>query len=86
MTKGEKCMEEALVEMFKRVGMEYPDEAFTSHPDWYQLKQWTKEESKDFRTWLEAKVRKELRLTKKRAATEAAFFDLMYGWKEKEED
>jgi len=84
MMKGEKCCEEALVEMFKRVGRTYPDEAFTNNDGWYAMEEWTEAEAKDFRAWLVAKARKDLKLTKEVAETEAAFFDLMWGWKIKE--
>jgi len=85
MTKVNKVTEEALTEMFKRVGRTYPDEAFTNTPDWYSMEEWTVAESKDFRQWLIAKLRKDLKWTEKKAVLEAAMFDLMWGWKEKEE-
>ena len=84
--KADQCLEESLVEMFKRVGRKYPDKAFTKNDNWYMMEEWTNAESKDFRQWLIAKLRKDLRLTKKRAETEAAFFDLQWGWKETKED
>jgi hypothetical protein len=81
MNKTNKFFIEALDEMFKRVGFDGFDKEFSDQDGWYSKKSWTKEESKDYKKWFEAKYVKEFKSTKKQAEKECAWFNLMYGWK-----
>ena len=82
MDKGEKLVEQALKEMFKRVGMTYPNKEFTDQPDWYAKRTWTAEEEKDFCSWLAKKVKKTWPyMNKRKVDFEVAMFNLCYGWK-----
>ena len=83
--KYDKACEACLVEMFKRVGLVYPDKKFTDQPEWYCKKSWTEEEQEDFRKWMKAKLKKvfphwQARLIDK----EIGYFILMWGWTTKQ--
>ena len=82
MDKVEKLFEQALKEMFRRVGLQYPNEEFTKDSQWYTKRTWTKEEEKEFCSWLAEKVKKTWPyMTKKKVGAEVAMFNLCYGWK-----
>ena len=80
MNKVDKIVKTALEEMFKRVGREY-DPIKKYSDGWYAETEWSEEEQDDFRDWLVALCRKELRMRKKKAEYEAAMFILNWGWK-----
>ena len=82
MTKNEKICGECLVEMFKRVGLEYPNKELTSQDDWFRQYVWTQEEEDDFSDWMLKKLKKARR---RRPEVEVAMFLLMWGWKTEEE-
>ena len=76
--------EDALIEMFRRVGEDYAvwhDTICREDAEWYNRKTWTGAEAADFRAWLTAKLRKRHRMRKRTAELEAAYFDLMWGWR-----
>ena len=78
-TYAQTC-EDALIEMFRRVGEDYAvwhDTICREDAEWYGRKTWTEAECNDFRAWLVAKLMKRHKLRKR----EAAYFDLMWGWK-----
>ena len=80
--------EMALTEMFRRVGEEYTvwkGGKCTVDAEWYTRCSWTEAEAADFRAWLVALLRKKHKMVKKKAETEAAWFDLMWGWKVKDD-
>ena len=80
----EQTTEDALIEMFRRVGEDYAvwhDTICREDHEWYNRKTWTEAESADFRAWLVAKLMKRHKLRKLAAEREAAYFDLMWGWK-----
>ena len=78
--KYEQAFEFCLKEMFLRVGEKYPNKSLTSQPKWYTMRSWTIEEANEFRQWMVAYLRKKLRLNKKRAEAEIAYFLMQYGW------
>ena len=77
--------EDALIEMFRRVGADYAvwhDTICREDHEWYNRKTWTGAEAADFRAWLVAKkLRKRHKLRKFAAEREAAYFSLMWHWK-----
>jgi hypothetical protein len=77
---AEKCM----VEMFKRVGLDYSMDEIIEYgkkdQDWYWLKTWTTEEEDSFRDWMDIELKKK-RWNKKMRDSEVSWFLLMYGWK-----
>lgn len=81
MKNNEDLCEECLVEMFRRVGLKYPNKRFTNQKDWYINKSWTKEEENDFRKWMRKKIAKKV----PRVDLEIEMFLLMWGWSCKEE-
>jgi len=73
---------EALVELFKRVGLEYPDKEFTAQDDWYLKKTWTKEQEDDYRKWLHKLMKKHMKYySKRKRDDEVGLFMVCYGWK-----
>ncbi len=82
MTKNERLCEQCLTEMFKRVGLEFPNEELTSQDDWYMQHTWTQAESDDFKKWMLKLLKKERMI---RPEHQYAMFNLMWGWKVKEE-
>lgn len=77
----EKACEDALKEMFRRVGEEYPNETLTKHEKWYQMRVWTEEEQDDFSNWLKSMLKKRFRHWHKRTINnEAGMFILNWGW------
>jgi hypothetical protein len=83
LSNGQIC-EECLKEMFRRVGLEYPNEELTKDPKWYTKYTWTEAEENDFRKWMLAFVKKHARWTAKHAAYEVGMFLLNWGWSSKE--
>ena len=74
-------VDECLVEMFKRVGLKYPNPKFTNQPDWYTKRTWSEDEEDDFRLWMKQHLKKRCRWTNRTINKEIAFFLLMWGWK-----
>jgi len=71
-----------LKEMFKRVGMKYPNKKFTDQPNWFTKKTWTETEEKDFKKWMEKLLKKRYKhWTKRTLDKEIGMFLLMWGWK-----
>ena len=84
MGKYDKICEECLIEMFKRVGLDYSFEEILEYAkqdkDWYWLKAWTKEEEDKFTAWMDDKLKK-MKWNKQTRAMEIGWFLLMWGWK-----
>jgi len=79
--KIDEFMDHALDMMFNVVGFNGFDEEFIKQPDWYTMKEWSKEQQDEFRNWLISELRTKLRMRKKQAEIEAGFFLLSWGWK-----
>ena len=74
-----------VTEMFKRVGLEYPNKELTDQDNWFEKYTWTEEEEIDFKKWVIKLLMKKHKYRKKHAEFEAGCFLLDVGWKIKEE-
>lgn len=84
--KNEELTKKFLIEMFKRVGLDYNYEQileYAKQDDWYWLKSWTEEEEQSFIDWVESELKGEPWNAKTRQLF-IAYFQLMYGWKRSE--
>ena len=86
MNKFDKVCQEALIEMFHRVGLEMTWDEILEYAeadeDWYQSKEWTKAEDSAFSKYLRKKIKKSMPgILKKSIDSEVAMFMLMWGWK-----
>ena len=90
MIKAE-LFDEALIEMGKRVGLEwrnYDDvlEYQKQHGvTWYNTITWTKEQQMEFKDWMDSFVNKKTRWSSRKRDLEIWTFLLCYGWKVEEE-
>ena len=80
MARAEKIYEIALKELFKRVGLKYPNKKFTAKDGWYNKRAWTEEEYQDFNKWMVKLLMKRMGMLKKKAEFEAGMFLLNYSW------
>ena len=78
-TYDDSC-EACLKEMFKRVGLTYPNK-ITKQKDWYMKKCWTTKEEDDFRDWMKKYLKKKHRWSATTIKKEIGMFLLMWGWK-----
>ena len=79
----EKTVEDCLREMFKRVGMKYPDLEFTKNDGWYKQKSWTVKDRSDFESWMRKLYKGRYRgIGKRELDNTVAMFLLMWGWAE----
>ena len=91
MQQTDKLMQTALIEMFKRVGLDFSWGQILSYadknPDWFLSRAWTQGREDDFATWLENHFYKSKyfkiyapaarrRMVKK----EVGYFLLTWGW------
>jgi len=87
----DKLYETAVVEMAKRVGLNwesYEDALAYSKEHgtvWYNTLEWTEDDMADFKDWLIKLLRKETKWSKKKCDWEAGVFILCYGWRTKYE-
>jgi len=51
--------------------------------DWFLKHTWTREQELDFKVWLVGEMRKDFKISRKRAINEADWFILDFGWKTK---
>jgi len=72
---------ECLHEMFRRVGLRYPNKKFTDQDRWYALRAWTFDDEDDFRKWMMKHLMKRMRMRSDAAKKEVGYFCLMYGWR-----
>lgn len=79
-------LDKAFNKLFQSVGFESWDKEFSKRQDWYLQKTWTKEQSDEFKRWFTEEIKKDLKLKKHQAEKEWAYFDLMWGWKESNEN
>ena len=61
-----KMYEMALKELFKRVGLRYPNKKFTAQDRWYNKRAWLQSEYDDYRDWLIKLLMKRMRMLKKK--------------------
>jgi len=91
MKSTEETTEMCLKEMFKRVGLEYPNPEITNQPEWYHLYSWTESEQDDFGEWMGKLILKRhsfYRVYKKKVCERkvgnwVGMFILNWGWKVK---
>ena len=76
----DKACEDCLVEMFRRVGEEYPN-ILTEQENWWTTRTWTSQEEDDFKEWMLDYLRTKAKMGKAKAETEVSYFLLMWGWK-----
>ena len=75
---GDKCLKE----MFKRVGLEYPNKELTSQDDWYHKHTWTTEQDNDFRAWLTKAVKNDNKFySARQIESQVELFLLQWGWR-----
>jgi len=82
--KNKEVMEACLIEMFKRVGLDYSIEAIIEYAlqqDWYLMKTWTQEEDKAFGRWMYKFLGENTRNSVRLRRDMVAFFMMQYGWK-----
>lgn len=84
--KVQKFVSKALTKLFQAVGFEKFDSEFVNlhESNWFQLRAWSNDAEKKFKSWLIQEMRKDLKISKKRAESESNWFLLSYGWKNKE--
>ena len=82
--KLDKFLLEAVKQMFRTVGEKYTEQ-FVSHKNWYEKKQWSKEQENKFRKWFISHACKKLGWNKKLSEKEYGWFNLMWGWSNKDE-
>jgi len=77
--KMQEFIDEAFVEMFRRVGQTY-DFELLKEQEWFRKHQWDTKTQDEFKTWLIALLRKKFKMRKTQAEREAVWFILNYGW------
>jgi len=87
MSKKEKLttqdfLDKAFNKLFQSVGFESWDKEFSKREDWYMQKTWTTDQSEDYKKWFLTEIKKDLKLKKDRAEKEWQWFNLMWGWRE----
>jgi len=86
-----KLFEEALVEMGKRVGLEWSNyddvlEYQKQHGvTWYTSITWTKEQQMEFKDWMDSLLNKKSNWSSRKRDLEVWTFLLCYGWKIEQE-
>jgi len=80
MITNEKTCDDCLVEMFKRVGLKYPNPKFTQQDCWYQRKMWSQEEEDNFKKWMRSLLKKRYKWSTKKVEWEVGMFLLNWGW------
>lgn len=78
-----KAYKECITEMFKRVGLVYPNKELTDNPNWYTKYTWTMDEENSYKEWMKKHLRSVHKLPKISASKETEWFLLAYGWKTK---
>jgi len=77
----EQTTKDCLTEMFRRVGLTYPDLEFTSQKHWYTKRAWTTKEEEGFRDWMKKLLKKRYNWPDKSIDFEVNMFLLNWGWK-----
>jgi hypothetical protein len=83
--KYDKVIEQAIKEMFRRVGLKFDPKK--KYPDnFYEQHTWSREESKSFRNWMIKLCKRNFpHWMKHKLDWEVGMFLLDYGWKYKDE-
>lgn len=81
MKSYDKFLKKALDKMFQMVGFEHFDGSFVEQENWYSKKNWTQEQSNQFKTWFVNQGKKDLKFTKQMMEKEYDWFNLKWGWK-----
>ena len=85
MKKHEDITKDALVEMFKRVGLDFTYERIMEFAEgdaeWYYRMSWTKAEEDDFEQWMYYELNERTDWGSKKMEREIGMFMLMWGWK-----
>jgi len=76
-----KAYKECITEMFKRVGLDFPNKELTDKPDWYSEYTWTMDEENSFMQWMENHLHTAHKMPRISARKETEWFILSYGWK-----
>ena len=90
MIKDDELLTELLIEMGKRVGINWRNfddvMKYQAEDDvaWYTRKTWTQAENDDFRRWAQAHIRKRAKWSERKVEWETATFMLCYSWKVRE--
>lgn len=84
MKKYNLFLKKAFTKMFQMVGFVDFDEEFTKQENWYQQKEWTEQQSKQFKEWFITEAKKDLKFSKQMIEQEYSWFDLKWGWKVKQ--
>jgi len=77
----EKVYIECVTELFKRVGLDFPNKELTDKPDWYSEYTWTMDEEHSFMQWMENYLHTVNKMSRILASKETGWFILAYGWK-----
>lgn len=89
MEQVDKVIQAALIEMFKRVGLDFTWEQildYAKDPEWFWSRAWTLKEQLDFEGWLSDLFYKHLKSfpaksRKRMVQREVGYFMLMWSWK-----
>ena len=83
-TTVDECLliDECLQEMFKRVGMTFPDPEFTKDEEWYNRKTWTAKERNNFSSWMKKfYMERRPEASQKLVDVKVTLFLSIWGWK-----
>ncbi len=86
MSNMNELVEACLMEMFRRVGLDFAkfsdvlEWANRHGDDWYKQEAWTEEEQEDFSKWMYKYLAKKTRWSASARQKECSFFILMWGW------
>jgi len=86
MKVSDRVCNQALKEMFRRVGQVFdPEKEYSGQ--WYDEHTWTTEQQEDFKKWLTKLVKKSFPyMTERKIQTEAGMFLLNWGWRTSDAD
>ncbi len=92
MEQMDKDVKTAIIEMFRRVGLDYTWDQIMEYadndPEWYWSKTWTEADENDFKRWLEVLFYKSkafkmypAKARKNIVKKEVGYFLLMWSWR-----
>lgn len=61
------------------VGVKYSQE-FIKKENWYLQHSWNEQQEKEFRAWFIKNIKKDLKISNRKAELEYTWFNLTYGW------
>jgi hypothetical protein len=80
--KHEKFIKKVLIKMFSMVGAKYSKEFYNQH-EWYLKYSFDDEQLEKFKIFFIESAKKDLKLSNRRAESEFNWFNLCFGWKQK---